>query len=149
MKILARQLTIDLYNCNSKRLNDAEEIKSIIIKAIGENHILQSSNIADEHISIIGAFEQGHIAVHVYAELRYVAVDVFTCSEDTEPELLSKELRKFFQPDKIKSTFLKRGDFGLEREIKPKIKTRLAPLRKIHNTGAKVIKTLVRRGSDK
>ena len=149
MKILARQLTIDLYNCNSKRLNDAEEIKSIIIKAIGDNHILQSSNTSDEHISIIGAFEQGHIAVHVYAELRYVAVDVFTCSEDTEPELLSKELRKFFQPDKIKSTFLKRGDFGLEREIKPKIKTRLAPLRKIHNTGAKVIKTLVRRGSDK
>ena len=80
--------------------------------------------------------------------MRYVAVDVFTCSEDTEPELLSKELRKFFQPDKIKSTFFKRGDFGLEREIKPKIKTRVAPLRKIHNTGAKVIKTLVRRSKN-
>ncbi len=148
MKILARQLTIDLYNCNSKKLNDVEEIKNVLIKVIGDKPGLQASTLSENHISIIGAFEQGHIAIHVYAELRYVAVDVFTCSEDTEPELLSKELRKFFQPDKIKSTFLKRGDFGLEREIKPKIKTRVAPLRKIHNTGAKVIKTLVKRSKN-
>ena len=145
MKVLARQLTIDLYNCNTKKLIDAEEIKAVIIKVVGDTPNLQSSTINDNHISIVGAFELGHIAIHVYAEFRYVAVDVFTFSEDTEPELLSKELRKFFQPDKIKSTFLKRGDFGQEKEIKPKIKTRLAPLRKIHNTGAKVIKTLVKR----
>ena len=145
MKVLARQLTIDLYNCNSNKLQDAEEIKSVITKVIGDVPNLQSSNISSNHIAIIGAFELGHIAIHVYSEFRYVAVDVFTFSEDTEPELLAKELRKFFQPDKIKSTFLRRGDFGQEREIKPKIKTRLAPLRKIHNTGAKVIKTLVRR----
>lgn len=145
MKILARQLTIDLYNCNTKKLQDAEEIKAVVAKVVGDTPNLQSSNITESHIAIIGAFDLGHIAVHVYSEYRYVAVDVFTFSEDTEPELLSKELRKFFQPDKIKSTFLKRGDFGQEKEIKPKIKTRVAPLRKIHNTGAKVIKTLVRR----
>ena len=145
MKILARQLTIDLYNCNINKLQNAEEIKAVVTNVIGDTPNLQSSNITESHIAIIGAFDLGHIAVHVYPEFRYVAVDVFTFSEDTEPELLSKELRKFFQPDKIKSTFLKRGDFGQEKEIKPKIKTRLAPLRKIHNTGAKVIKTLVRR----
>lgn len=145
MKILARQLTIDLYNCDSKKLHNVDEIKNVVTKVIGDRPNLHASHISEDRISVVGAFEQGHIALHVYADLRYVAVDVFTCSEDTEPELLSKELRKFFQPDKIKSTFLKRGDFGQEREIKPKIKTRLAPLRKIHNTGAKVIKTLVRR----
>ena len=147
MKILARQLTIDLYNCNTKKLDNAEEIKTVVSKIVGDKPDLKSSVISDGHISLIGAFEDGHIALHVYSELRYVAVDVFTCSENTEPELLSKELRTFFQPDKIRSTFLKRGDFGQEREIKPKIKTRLAPLRKIHNTGAKVIKTLVRRNN--
>ncbi|MBR1727984.1 MAG: S-adenosylmethionine decarboxylase [Selenomonadaceae bacterium] len=148
MKILARQLTIDLYNCKQNKMHDAEEIKNVLTKAFGDKPTLQASNISNDHISIIGAFSEGHIAIHVYSELRYVAVDVFTCSDDTEPELLSKELRKFFQPDKIKSTFLKRGDFGQEREIKPKIKTKVAPLRKIHNTGAKVIKTLVRRNDN-
>ena len=144
MKILARQLTIDFYNCNANRLQDVEEIKAILLNIVGDKTELKASTISDGHISIIGAFKEGHIAVHTYSELRYAAVDVFTCSEDTEPELLSKDLRHFFQPDKIKSTFLKRGDFGQDRDIKPKIKTRLAPLRKIHNTGAKVIKKLVR-----
>ena len=144
MKILARQLTIDLYNCNSKKLQEIEEIKNLIIKTIGDSPNLHSSSITENHISIIGAFAQGHIAIHVYRDLRYVAVDVFTCSEDSEPEILAKELRKYFQPDKIKSTFLKRGDFGQEREIKPKIKTRVAPLRKIRNTSNRVIKSLTR-----
>ena len=145
MKILARQLTIDFYNCNTKRLQNVEEIKLILKKIIGDKPELQTFDISEGHISIISAFKEGHIAVHTYSELRYVAVDVFTCSENAEPELLSKELRHYFQPDKIKSTFLKRGDFGQDKDIKPKIKTRLAPLRKIHNTGAKVIKTLVHR----
>ena len=147
MKILARQLTIDLYNCKQNKMHDAEEIKKVLTKAFGDKPTLQASNISNEHISIIGAFSEGHIAIHVYSELRYVAVDGFTCSEDTEPELLSKELRKFFQPDKIKSTFLKRGDFGSNPEIKPKIKTRLAPLRKIRNTSKRVFKSL-RGGGD-
>ena len=120
-----------------------KELKNVIRSVINNSPDLQSAAISDKHISIVGAFEGGHIAVHVYTELKYAAVDIFTCSEDTEPEILSKELRKFFKPDKIKSTFLKRGDFGQQKDMKPKIKTRVAPLRKIKSTGAKVIKKLV------
>ena len=59
----------------------------------------------------------------------------------------SKVLSTYFQPEKIKSTFLKRGDFGLEKDIMPKIITRVAPLRKVRNVSAKVVKTLIRRGN--
>lgn len=146
MKILARQLTLDLYNCETSRLSNIDEIKDTL-KGVVESEPRLISEVIDEgHCSIIGAFAEGHIALHVYKELRYVAVDIFTCSDSDEPEELSKAIRKFFRPDKIKSTFLKRGDFGLEREIKPKIKVRVAPLRRVKNAGAKVVKKLVRRG---
>ena len=146
MKILARQLTLDLYNCDTNRLSGVEEIKDTLKSIIeGEPRLL--SEIIDEgHCSIIGAFAEGHIALHVYKELRYVAVDIFTCTESDDLEELAKVIRKFFRPDKIKSTFLKRGDFGLEREVKPKIKVRVAPLRRVKNAGAKVVRKLVRRG---
>ena len=36
---------------------------------------------------------------------------------------------------------------SLLEEIRPKVKTHVAPLRKIHNTGAKVIKILAHRGN--
>ena len=143
MEIMARQLTIDFYNCSAKNFADVEELKTVIRSVINNPPELLSAAVSDKHISIVGAFDEGHLAVHVYTELKYAAVDIFICSEDAEPEMLSKELRKFFKPDKMKSTFLKRGDFGRQKDMKPKIKTRVAPLRKIKSTGAKVIKKLV------
>ena len=142
IKILARQLTLDLYNCDTNRLSGVDEIKSTLTSVVGSEPRLSSEVIDEGHYSIIGAFATGHIALHVYKELRYVAVDIFTCADSDEPEELAKIIRQYFRPEKIKSTFLKRGDFGLEREIKPKIKVRVAPLRRVKNAGAKVVKKL-------
>lgn len=142
MKILARQLTLDLYNCDTARLGNVDEIKDALNNVLGSKPNLISEAIDEGHCSIIGAFAEGHIALHVYKELRYVAADIFTCSESEDSEELAKVISKFFKPDKIKSTFLKRGDFGLEREIKPKIKVRVAPLRRVKNAGAKVVRKL-------
>ena len=148
MKILARQLTLDLYNCDTSRLGKVDEIKDTLNRVVGKEPLLRSAVIDEGHYSIIGAFPEGHIALHVYKELRYVAADIFTCTESEEPEELSKVIKQFFRPDKIKSTFLKRGDFGLEREVKPKITVRVAPLRRVKNAGAKVVRKLVRRGKE-
>ena len=148
MKILARQLTLDLYNCDTSRLKDCDAIKDTLKSVVGSEPSLTSEVIDEGHCSIIGAFAEGHVALHVYKELRYVAADIFTCTDSEEPEELAKVIRKFFRPDKIKSTFLKRGDFGLEREVKPKIKVRVAPLRKVKNAGAKIVKKLVRRDKE-
>lgn len=148
MKILARQLTLDMYNCDTKRLSGVDDIKDTMKGVIGSEPRLSSEIIDEGHCSIVGAFAEGHIALHVYRELRYVAADIFTCTENDNSEELAKALRKFFRPDKIKSTFLKRGDFGLEREVKPKIKVRVAPLRRVKNAGAKVVKKLVRRNEE-
>ena len=148
MKILARQLTLDLYNCETSRLANFAEIKENLKRITGSEPRLTSEVIDENHFSIVGAFAEGHIALHVYKDLRYVAADVFTCGESDNSEELAKAIQQFFRPDKIKSTFLKRGDFGLEREIKPKIKVRVAPLRRVKNAGAKVVKKLVRRGNE-
>ena len=148
MKILARQLTLDLYNCDTSQLSKVDEIKVALREVVKGEPSLTSELIDETHCSIIGAFAEGHLALHVYKELRYVAVDIFTCADSDDPEELAKIIRKFFRPDKIKSTFLKRGDFGLEKDIKPKIKVRVAPLRRVKNAGVRVVKKLVRRGKE-
>ncbi|MCR5834010.1 MAG: S-adenosylmethionine decarboxylase [Selenomonadaceae bacterium] len=137
MKILARQLTLDMYNC--ERLKDIEGIKNTLRGVVGYEPDLYAENIDENHCAVIGAFSEGHIALHVYSELKYVAADIFTCTDSEEPEEIAKAIRKYFKPDKIKSTFLKRGDFGLDKEIKPKIKVRVAPLRRVRNKVVGVI----------
>ncbi len=140
---------MDFYNCKSGMLQEMQLVRNALEKLVrGHGYeVLDSSaeRAGKGHFAVTLIFCDGHIAVHVYEELRYVAMDIFLCREQAEPEMVYRELQEFFQPDKTKTTLLKRGDFGSDREIKPKTKTRVAPFRKIHNTGAKVIRILARR----
>ncbi|MCR5438350.1 MAG: S-adenosylmethionine decarboxylase [Selenomonas sp.] len=149
MKILARHLTADLFNCKNNKLTDIELIKTMLDDALTDNNLkvidTKIQQLDEDHNLLMAILPDGHITLHIYADLKYVALDIFLCQEDAEPDKLSKEIRNFFKPDKTKTTVLKRGNFGNAKEIKPKVKTKVAPLRKIHNTGAKVIRILARR----
>ena len=149
MKVLARQLTADLYGCKSEVLVDTGEISNMVydrLQNIGYEVLHTALEQTDGgHCAVVLIFNKGYIALQIYTALRYVSADVFLSGGDAEPERLFSELRKFFKPEKTKITILKRGDFKSGGDIKPKTKTRMAPLRKLHNTGAKVIRTLARR----
>ena len=149
MEIIARELTVDLYNCKTAKISDPSLTEETLRQNLAASafHVLKSETAAlsDDHFAMILLLQEGHVTLHTYASLRYVAADIFLCAEDAEPERLFKALRNFFKPDKIKTTHLKRGDFGTISDMKPKIKTRVAPLRRINNAGAKVVRLLARR----
>ena len=151
MKILARHLTADLFNCQNNQLTDNDLILDMLKKILQDLEITLISHtietLEDEHRTMMLILNKGHITLKVYPRLKYVAMDIFLCQEDAEPDKLGPAVRSFFKPDKIKTTVLKRGDFGTAKELKPKVKTKVAPLRKIHNTGAKVIRILARRNN--
>lgn len=151
MKILARHLTADLFNCQSNQLTDNELILDMLKKVLQHLEIKLIShtveNLDNDHSVFMLILSEGHITLQIYPQLKYAAMDIFICREDAEPDKLGQAVRNFFKPDKIKTTVLKRGDFGTAKELKPKVKTKVAPLRKIHNTGAKVIRILARRNN--
>ncbi len=152
LKIIARHLTVDMYNCKTTKLTDIELLKTALQDIIQDSsfHILtlDTQIIEEGHFAMMLILKEGHLTIHTYAGLKYVAADIFLCVQDAEPEILFKDLRNFFKPDKTKTTYLKRGDFGTVKDMKPKIKTRVAPLRRIHNTGAKVIRLLAHRNQN-
>ena len=149
MKILARHLTADLFNCKNNKLTDIDLIKSTLQELLAELQLTMinfaAEKINDDQFVLVAILNQGHITMHVYPELKYVAMDIFLCQENAEPDKLAQSIRTFFKPDKTKTTALKRGNFGSAKDLKPKVKTKVAPLRRIHNTGAKVIRILAHR----
>ena len=151
MKILARHLTADLFNCQNSQLNDNELILDMLKKILQDLELqlisFSTETLDNGHNTLMLVLADGHITLHIYPDMKYVALDVFLCQENAEPDKLGQAIRTFFKPDKTKTTVLKRGDFGAPKEIKPKVKTKVAPLRKIHNTGAKVIRILARRNN--
>lgn len=151
MKILARQLTVDMYDCKNKDFSAYENLRKSLEMAMNEAGFTPVEVRALEHKEEAIVFilmQEGHIIVRTYPKLKYVASDVFICQEDSKPEKAIKALKKLMKPEKIRMTYLKRGDFGTVKDVKPRIKIRIAPLRplrSIKNKGAKVIKTVARR----
>ena len=131
MKILARHLTIDMYKCKESCFTDMEQLVDKLKTLLAESKLEVVSGmhqlLPDGHAAIMILFNEGHMTVHAF------------------PELLFNTFRKLFNPEKTKTTLLKRGDFGSVTDMKPKYKTRTAPIRKIRNTGNKVIKILTRK----
>ena len=131
MKILARHLTADLFNCQNNQLTDNDLILDMLKNILQDLEIKLISHTIetldnDHHVFML-ILSEGHITLQIYPQLKYVAMDIFLCQEDAEPDKLGQAVRSFFKPDKIK--------------------TKVAPLRKIHNTGAKVIRILARRNN--
>ena len=149
MKSLAKHLTADLYGCKTDATIDKDAVAGMVVdKLQGAGYTIMnisSAKIAPAHFVVTAIFDQGHAVLHVYTELKHVAADIFLCRDEAEPEVLFKDIRNFFKPEKSRITILKRGDFKQGSDMKPQTKTRVAPLRKIHNTGAKVIRSLARR----
>lgn len=149
MKIFARQFTVDMYGCKTNRLTNLHSVRETIRKAIEDSGMtLLDANIQvleGDQLTALALLHEGHISIHTYPDLGYTAIDVFTCSDSSRPEKTITALRTFLKPEKTKTTYLKRGDFGSVKDMKPKIKISVAPLRRIRNTGARMIRLLSRK----
>lgn len=152
MKILARQLTIDMYDCKYHQLNDFKILQQSLCQAMrdaGYNPIDTTADTTCEEQQIFFiVLQEGHIVVRTYTEFKYVACDIFICQELATPEKGIRSLRKLFKPEKIRMTYLKRGDFGKSTDMKPRIKIRFAPLRPLRfmkQKSANVLKNVAHR----
>lgn len=152
MQILARSLAADLFNCKSNKLTDFENIKEVLSDSIQglDLHIVNQLNakLNEDHCAFMAILQEGHVTLHVYPSLSYVAVDLYLLDETADLDKVTAHLRSFFKPEKVRSTVLKRGNRTTPKELRPKVKTRIAPMRKIHNTGAKVIRILAHRNNN-
>lgn len=148
MKILARHLTVDMYGCKAAKLTTLNDARQSILQTIAESNMtLLDSNIQiieNNQLTALLLIHEGHISIHTYPDLGYAAVDIFVCSENCRPEKTIAAIKTLLKPEKTKTTYLKRGDFGAIKDMKPKIKVSVAPFRRIRNTGAKMINLISR-----
>ena len=149
MNIQARLLTVDFYNCKAEQCSDEAAVRAKVSTALRELDLVPLQIISEiqenGHISLMSLLPNGHLALHVHPELHHVSLDIYLGAEDAALDPIARVLRKAFQPEKTKTTHLRRGDFRSPAEIRPKTTTRVAPIRKIKSTGAKVIRILARR----
>lgn len=142
MKALGKQLTVDMYGCNFNSLNNLELIKAAMLTAIEETGLtLQnlSYHVSEPHgLTVLALLTDSHMSIHTHPELGYAAFDAFIWGDHTRPDKAMRVIKSILKPEKTKTTHIMRGDFGSQKDMKPRIKVSIAPLRRVRNTSAKV-----------
>lgn len=100
---MAVQLIADLYGCNDIA-DDMEEIKKaahIAIEYVGA-HIVEECIHKFEPVGVtyFAVISTSHFSVHTWPEYGYVAVDIFSCSDEVV-DGISRKLKELFGAEEI------------------------------------------------
>jgi S-adenosylmethionine decarboxylase len=148
MKVIGKHLTVDMYGCGFEQLNNLEFIKNAMLAAVSEANMTLLNftyhKFEPQGLTALALLAESHMSIHTYPEMGYAAIDVFTCGDHSRPDLAVQVLNRFLQPEKTKTTNIRRGDFGSVSDMKPKVKVKITPMRRVRDTGAKVFRFLSR-----
>ena len=82
---LARQITIEYYDCDERRLLDKAALEKAMLTAANESGAtVVSSNFNSfepQGVSGVVIIAESHFTVHAWPEHNYAAVDMFTCGD--------------------------------------------------------------------
>ncbi len=92
----SKHLLLELYRCDSTKLNDESFLRCILNKAakLAKATVLNliSNKFEPQGVTAIALLAESHISIHTWPESNYSAVDIFTCGKNMLPELASQYL---------------------------------------------------------
>lgn len=96
MSLIGKHCVLELYDCDSGRLNDRDflvrTLRSVAQEAgatwlDGVSHAFEPQGV-----TAVGLLAESHISLHTWPEHGYAAADVFTCGDSTDPALACRLL---------------------------------------------------------
>lgn len=87
-RVVGRHHFAELLGCASKRIERVDTVVPALEEAVAASgatplHVV-SHQFEPFGVTAAVLIAESHVAVHTWPELRYVAVDFFTCSEDMD-----------------------------------------------------------------
>jgi S-adenosylmethionine decarboxylase len=108
------RLAIADARCTFDKLNDIKFLEDCMKKAAvaGNLNILDSKahRFEPQGISAILILQESHFSIHTWPEFGYVAIDIFTCGKEGNPEKAMKEFLKLLGTWEDEVKFFERGN---------------------------------------
>jgi len=103
-----------------KIIENSKEVEEILIGATksAQNTPLKIAvhKFNPQGITGVVLLAESHIALHLWPEFNYLAIDIFTCGDKAKPFKALQYLRKKFKPKKVQVYKIKRGNYaGIEK----------------------------------
>ena len=108
------QVILDLYECGTSHLDDLPWVEQTLINAarVAGATIVQTvfHKFAPWGISGVVVISESHLAIHIWPENRYAAIDIFTCGESVRIDVASAFLKRAFRARRSVKRSFARGD---------------------------------------
>ncbi len=117
--IVGKHCMLELYDCNSSKLNDELFIRTSLEAASKSARATLLNMITHrfqpQGVTGLALLAESHISIHTWPESRYAAIDIFTCGKETMPEKASEFFVKKFDAKSHKLVnFLRDSPFSLK-----------------------------------
>ena len=95
-KFQGKHLLLELYGCNSQKLNDEFFLRCKLTSAakLANASVLNivSNKFEPYGVTAIALLAESHLSIHTWPESEYSAIDIFTCGRNMKPHLASEFL---------------------------------------------------------
>ncbi len=114
--MLGKHCILELYECNSYKLNDEAFIRTTLnlaTKHAGATMInMITHKFEPQGVTGLALLSESHISIHTWPEINYAAIDIFTCGSDAMPDRACQFLIKEFNSQKYELKKLIRSPLG-------------------------------------
>ena len=121
MDYLGNHLLVELYDCDSYKLNDLKRLELILTEAVqvsGATALKTSFHqFAPQGVSGVIIIAESHFTIHTWPEYGYAALDIFTCGESIDSQKALDYIEKELDVKTVSVTELKRGNIHFPIKI--------------------------------
>lgn len=110
---LGKHILVDFHDCNSKILDDLEQIKNAMLDSA---RLANATIVADvfhrfnpHGLSGVVVIAESHMAIHTWPEYGIASVDLFTCSNTMSPHIAIDYLARYLESKSHKVNEVQRG----------------------------------------
>lgn len=113
MEPVGHHYIVEASGCDPDVIGKVERVEQILVAA-AEAAKVQIWSISFHRfnpggVSGVVVISESHLSVHTWPELRYVALDIFTCGDDARPEAAVTSALKQFGAGNVHITEVTRG----------------------------------------
>ena len=113
MKALGKHVLAEFYNCDKVLINDEKYTEELFItaaKEAGATVIKSAFNKFSPHgVSGVVVISESHLTIHSWPEYGYCAVDVFTCGDLINNDIVMQKLKEGLRAQSVSAAELNRG----------------------------------------
>ena len=111
---LGTQVVLDLYECETGHLDDIVWVKKTLVEAARAAGATVVETVFHKFapcgISGVVVIAESHLAIHIWPEHRYAAIDVFTCGDSVQINVATALLAREFRSKRPVQRRFTRGD---------------------------------------